>query len=178
MCHKSGKSGSGKQRETHRPVVPQTEKVKLKGVSKSLYAYRVGEGSDKERVVASNKALSKKRFGELYRQRWQVEIEIRVLKAHGLESYMVRKLRAIKLWIMAVWHVVLLKLRSKLNGVDFRRYLLSLVFPPIVLELIEVLEFVQNIARRSLRFAPFHDDRLVLLALQNLIVGGSCCAKV
>ena len=149
---------------------PRPEKVKLKGVSRALYAYRVGEESDK--------GLSNKQFEMFYRHRWQVESEIRVLKAHGLESYMVSKLRAIRLWIMAVWHVVLLKLRSKLNGVDFRRYLLSLVFPPIVLELIEVLEFVQNIARQSLRFAPFHDDRLVLLALQNLIVGGSCCAKV
>ncbi|WP_157560415.1 hypothetical protein [Hydrogenivirga sp. 128-5-R1-1] len=100
------------------------------------------------------------------------------LKPISLEEHMVRRLRAIRLWIMAVWHVVLLKLRSKLNGVDFRGYLLSLVFPPIVLELIEVLEFVQDIAGRSLRFAPFPDDRLVLFLLRNLIGGGSCCAKV
>ena len=157
---------------------PRPEKVKLKGVSKPIYAYRVGEGSDKERVVVSNKWLSKRQFEMFYRHRWQVEVEIKILKAHGLESYMVRKLRAVRLWIMAVWHVVLLKLRSKLNGVDFRRYLLSLVFPPIVLELIEVLEFVQDIAGRSLRFSPFPDDRLVLFLLQNLIGGRSCCAKV
>ena len=40
------------------------EKVKLKGVSKS-------------------------QFEMFYRHRWQVEVEIKVLKAHGLESYMV-----------------------------------------------------------------------------------------
>jgi len=32
----------------------ETVPVKLKGVGKSLYAYRVGEGSNKERVVVSN----------------------------------------------------------------------------------------------------------------------------
>ncbi len=53
----------------------------------------------------------------------------KVLKAHGLESYMVRKLKAIRLWIMA-------------------KYLLALIFPPIVLELIELLEFVQDVAGR------------------------------
>ncbi len=89
---------------------PRPEKVKLAGVDKHLYAYRVGEGSDKERVVVSNKGLSKRQFEVCYRQRWQAESEIKVLKAHGLERYMVRKLKAIRLWIMAVWHVVLLKL--------------------------------------------------------------------
>ncbi len=157
---------------------PRPEKVKLKGVSKPLYAYRVGEGSDEERVVVSNKALSKKRFEDLYRHRWQVEVEIKVLKAHGLESYMVRKLRAIRLWIMAVWHVVLLRFRSKLEGIDFRKYLLSLVFPPIVVELIEVVEFVQDVAGQCLRYSPFPDNRLVLFLLRNLIGGGSCYAKV
>ena len=101
----------------------------------------------------SNKALSKKRFGELYRHRWRVEIEIKVL-------------RAIRLWIMAVWHVVLLKLGSKLEGIDFRRFLESLVFP------------VKLALRRCLRFSPFPDDRLILLMLQDLIGGGSCFVKV
>ena len=68
---------------------------------------------------------------------------------------MVRLLRAIRLWIMAVWHVVLLKLRSKLNGIDFRKYMLSLVFPKIVVELIEVVEFIQEVLRRCLRFFLF-----------------------
>ena len=157
---------------------PRPEKVKLKGVSRALYAYRVGEGDDKEKVVVSNKALSKKRFGDLYRHRWQVEVEIKVLKAHGLESYMVRKLKAIRLWIMAVWHVVLLRFRSKLSGIDFRKYLLALIFPPVVLELIELLEFVQDVAGRCLRYSPFPDNRLVSLILKDLIGGGSCYAKV
>ena len=99
-------------------------------------------------MAVSNKALSKKRLGDIYRHRWQVEVEIKVLKAHGLESYMVRKLRAIRLWVMAVWHVVLLRFMSKLSGIDFRKYLLALIFPPIVLELIELLEFVQYVAGR------------------------------
>ncbi len=157
---------------------PRPEKVKLAGVDKHLYAYRVGEGSDKERVVVSNKGLSKKQFEVCYRQRWQVESEIKVLKAHGLERYMVRKLKAIRLWIMAVWHVVLLRLRSKLEGIDFRKYLLSLVFPSIVLELAKLVESVQDIVRRCLRFSPFPNDRLILLVLQDLIGGASCCAKV
>ncbi len=66
-------------------------------MSKPLYAYRVGEGSDKERVVVSNKGLSKRQFEMFYRHRWQVEVGIKVLKGHGLESYMVRRLRAIRL---------------------------------------------------------------------------------
>ncbi|EDP74851.1 hypothetical protein [Hydrogenivirga sp. 128-5-R1-1] len=70
---------------------------------------------------------------------------------------MVRKLRAIRLWIIAVWYVVLLRLRSKLSGIDFRKYLLSLVFPPVVLGLAEPVEFVQDIVRRCLRFSPFPD---------------------
>jgi len=49
---------------------PKPEKVKLKGVSKPLYAYRVGEGSDKERVVVSNKWLSKRQFEMCYRARY------------------------------------------------------------------------------------------------------------
>jgi len=157
---------------------PKPEKVKLIGVDKYLYAYRVGEGSDKERVVVSNKGFSKKQFEDFYRRRWQIESEIKVLKAHGLESYMVRRLRAVVAWIMAVWHVVLLKLRSKLWGIDFRKYLLSLVFPPIVLELIGLVKSVRDIARQCLRFSPFPDDRLILLMLQNLIGGDSCYAKV
>lgn len=157
---------------------PKPEKVELRGVSEPLYAYRVGEGSDKERVVVSNKALSKKQFGELYRYRWQVEIEIKVLKAHGLESYMVRKLKAIRLWVMAVWHVVLMKLRSKLEGIDFRRFLESLVFPELVLALEELLELVKLALRRGLRFSPFPDNRLVLLMLRDLTGGRSCHAKV
>ena len=135
---------------------PKPEKVELKGVSKPLYAYRVGEGDDKERVVVSNKALSKKRFGDLYRHRWQVK----VLKAYGLESYMVRKLRAIRLWIMAVWP----KLKFKLKGIDFRKYLMSLVFPPIVLELIPDCRLVLLILRRWLMLCK----SLVLLNLQNI----------
>ena len=91
--------------------------------------------------------MSKKQFEVCYGYRWQVEVEIKVLKAHGLEGYMVRKLRAIRLWIMAVWHVVLLKLRSKLEGIDFRLYMLSFVFPPVMLELIELLGSVQYIVR-------------------------------
>ncbi len=66
-------------------------------MSKPLYAYRVGEGSDKERVVVSNKGLSKRQFEMFYRHRWQVEVGIKDLKSHGLESYMVRRLRAIRL---------------------------------------------------------------------------------
>ena len=146
--------------------------------SSSLYAYRIGEGSDKERVVVSNKGLSKRQFEMFYRHRWQVESEIKVLKAHGLESYMVRRLRAIRLWIMAVWHVVLLKVFSRRHDFDFRRFLESLVFPDLVLALQELLELVKLALRRCLRFSPFPDDRLVLLTLQNLIGGGSCCAKV
>ena len=46
---------------------PRPEKVKLRGVGKSLYAYRVGEGS--------NKGLSKKQFEVCYRHRWQQEAE-------------------------------------------------------------------------------------------------------
>ena len=67
---------------------------------------------------------------------------------------------------------------SKLSGIDFRKYLLALIFPPIVLELIELLEFVQDVAGRCLRFSPFPDNRLVSLILKDLIGGGSCCAKV
>ncbi len=63
---------------------PQPERIKLPGVDKPVYAYRLGEGTGKERVVVSNKRFSKKK----------------------LESYMVRKLRAIRLWIIAVWHDV------------------------------------------------------------------------
>ncbi len=55
------------------PWFPKPEKVKLAGVDKHLYAYRVGEGSDKERVVVSNKGLSKRQFEVCYRHRWQVE---------------------------------------------------------------------------------------------------------
>ena len=58
---------------------PGPEKVKLKGVSKPLYAYRVGEGSDKERVVISNKGLSKRQFEMFYRHRWQVDLYFRLL---------------------------------------------------------------------------------------------------
>ena len=157
---------------------PKPEKVKLKGVSRPLYAYRLGEGTDKERVVVSNKWFSKKQFEMFYRYRWHVESEIRVFKANGLESYMVRKLRAIRLWIMAVWHIMLLKLRCKLDGIDFRRFLESLVFPDFVLALEELLELVKLAVRRSLRYSSFPDDRLVLLLLQNLIGGGSRHAKV
>ncbi len=151
---------------------PEPERVKLKGVSRPLYAYRLGEGTDKERVVVSNKKLSRTKFESYYRWRWQVESEIKVLKSLGLESYMVRKLRAIRLWIMAVWHVALLRLVSRLEGFDFRRYLLSLLFPPFVLLLIDFLEFVEALVGRCLRFSPFPDDRLVLFLLQNLIKGG------
>ena len=58
-------------------------------MSKPLYAYRVGDGSDKERIVVSNKGLSKRQFEMFYRHRWQVEVEIKVFKALRLESYMV-----------------------------------------------------------------------------------------
>ena len=107
-----------------------------------------------------------------------MESEIKVLKAHGLERYMVRKLRAIRLWVMAVWHVVLLRLRSKLEGIDFRRSLESLVFTELVLALEELLELVKLALRRSLRFSSFPDDRLVLLTLRDLIGGRSSHAKV
>ena len=83
----------------------------------------------------------------------------------------------VRVWITAVWHIVPLRFGSKLSGIDFRKYLLSLVFLPIVLELIDLLEFVQDVARRCLRFSPFPDDRLILSLLQNLIGGGSCCAE-
>ena len=72
---------------------------------------------------------------------------------------------------------MLLKLRSKLEGIDVRLYMLSFVFPPVMLELIELLESAQDIVRRCLRFSPFPDDRLVLLLLRNLIGDSSCCAK-
>ncbi|EDP76521.1 hypothetical protein HG1285_02903 [Hydrogenivirga sp. 128-5-R1-1] len=49
---------------------PRAEKVKLKGVDKHLYAYRVSDGSDKEGVKVSNKCLGKKRLEDFYRQRW------------------------------------------------------------------------------------------------------------
>ncbi len=71
---------------------PEPEEIKLSGVNKPVYAYRLNEGTDMERVVISNRRLSKKRFGSYYRHRWQVESEIRTLKASGLESYMVRGL--------------------------------------------------------------------------------------
>ena len=147
-------------------------------MSKPLYAYRVGEGSKKERVVISNKGLSERQFEMFYRHRWQGEVEIKVFKGHGLESYMVRRLRAIRLWVMTVWHVVLLRFRSKLSGIDFGKYLMSLVFPSIVLELIELLEIVQGVVRRCLRFSPFPNDRLVLFVLQNLIGSVSYYAKL
>ncbi len=111
---------------------PEPEEIRLSGVSKSVYAYRLNEGTDRERVVISNRRLSKKKFGSYYRQRWQVESEIRTLKASGLESYMVRRLRAIELWIKAVWHVTLLRLVSRLEGFNFKELLLSLVYPPSV----------------------------------------------
>ncbi len=52
--------------------VDRESREKLRDL-KSLYAYRVGEGSDKERVVVSNKGLSKRQFKVCYKQRWQVE---------------------------------------------------------------------------------------------------------
>ncbi len=90
----------------------------------------------------------------------------------------IRKLRAIRLWIMAVWHVVLLKLRSKLERIDFRQFLESLVLPELVLALEELLELVKLALRRSLRYSPFPDDRFVFFLLRNLIGGGSRHAKV
>ena len=79
---------------------------------------------------------------------------------------------------MAVWHVALIRLISRLEGFDFKRCLLSLVFPPFVLLLIDLLGFVELFVGRCLMFSPFPDDRLVLFLLQNLIGGDSCCAKV
>jgi len=177
-----GVSQGRKDEETGEKLIdlwfPEPERVKIKGVGRSLYAYRLGEGTDKERIVVSNIKFSKKKFESYYRSRWQIESEIKVLKSLGLESHMVRKLRAIRLWIMAVWHVALLKLVSRLEGFDFKRYLLSLVFPPFVLLLIDLLGFVEVLVGRCLRFSPFPDDRLVLFLLRNLIGGGSCYAKV
>ena len=147
---------------------PQPERIKLFGVDKPVYAYRLSKGTDKERVVLSNKRLSKKKPENYYRSRWQIESEIRVLKSLGLESYMVRKLKAIRLWIMAVWHVALIRLRSILDGIDFTR----------LLALLEFVEFMKPLIRRCLRFSPFPDDKLVLFLLRNLIGGDSCCAKV
>jgi len=129
-------------------------------------------------VVVSNKWLSVKRFESYYRVRWDIESEIRTMKGMGLEDYMVRKLRAIRLWIMAVWHVRLIKLKTELSGMDFRRFLLSLVMPDVYLLALDLLEFLELLIRRSLRFSPFPDDRLVLLLLQNFIGGCSCPAKV
>lgn len=177
-----GVSQGRKDEETGEKLIdlwfPEPERIKLFGVDKPVYAYRLREGTDKERVVVSNKRLSKKKLENYYRQRWQIESEIKVLKSLGLESYMVRKLRAIRLWIMAVWHVALLRLISRLEGFDFKRYLLSLVFPPFVLLLIDLLRFVEMLVGRCLRFSPFPDDKLVLFLLRNLIGGGSCRAKV
>jgi len=64
-------------------------------------------------------------------------------------------------------------LSLNLKGLDFRRFLESLVFPTLVLALHELLEFVRDVLRRCLRFSPFPDDKLVLLLLQNFIGGGS-----
>jgi len=171
-----------KDEETDRKLrdlwLPEPERVKLKGVSRFLYVCRLGEGTDKERVVVSNKRLSKDRLESYYKSRWDVESKIRVLKSLGLESYMVRKLRAIRLWIMAVWHVALIKLRSILDGIDFVRLLRSFIFPDIFIALLEFVEFMKSLIRRCLRFSPFPDDKLVLFLLQDLIGGDSCCAKV
>ncbi len=52
--------------------VDRESREKLRDL-KSLYAYRVGEGRDKEREVVSNKGLSKRQFEVCYRHRWQVE---------------------------------------------------------------------------------------------------------
>ena len=119
---------------------PEPERIKLSGVDKPVYAYRLREGTDKEKV----------------------------LKSLGLEGYMVRKLRAIRLWIMAIWHVALIRLRSILDGIDFVR----------LLALLEFVESMKSLIRRCLRFSPFPDDKLVLFLLRNLIEGDSCCAKV
>ena len=48
--------------------LPRPEKVKLKGVSKPLYAYRLGERTDKERVVVTNRWFSKRQFEMFYRR--------------------------------------------------------------------------------------------------------------
>jgi len=157
---------------------PRPEKVKLKGVKVALYVYRIGEGTDKERVVVSNKWLSIKKFESYYRVRWDIESEIRVMKGMGLEEYMVRRLKAIRLWVLAVWHVRLIKLKTELSGMDFRRFLLSLVMPEVYLLALDLLEFLELLIRRSLRFSPFPDDRLILFLLNNLIGGYSCSAKV
>jgi hypothetical protein len=177
-----GVSQGRKEEETGQKLIdlwfPEPERVKLKGVSRYVYAYRLGEESKKERVVVSNVKLSKKRFESYYRQRWQVESEIRVLKSLGLESYMVRKLKAIRLWVMAVWHVALLRLRVGLGGLDFKRFLLSFIVPDLYLELLNLVEVFGFVMRRCLRFSPFPDDRLVLFLFRDLIGGGSCWAKV
>ncbi len=128
--------------------------------------------------MVSNKGLSKSQFEMFYRHRWQIESEIKVLKSHGLESYMVSKLRAVKLWVIAVWHVVLFRFRSKLSGIDFGKYLLSLVFSLVVLELVELVGFVRGVAGRYLRFSPSPNDRFALFLLKNFIGGSSRHAKV
>ena len=157
---------------------PEPEDIRLSGVSEPVYAYRLNEDTDRERVVISNRRLSKKKFGSYYRYRWKVESEIRTLKATGLERYMVRRLRAIELWIKAVWHVSLLRLVSRLGGFDFKEYLLSLVYPSSVVAIARLLEFAKGVAGRCLRFSPFPDDRLLGLVFQDLIGSDSCRAKV
>jgi len=157
---------------------PKPEKIKLKGVDTHLYAYRIGEGTDKERVVVSNKWLTVKKFKSYYRIRWDIECEIRTMKSIGLEDYMVRRLKAIKLWIMAVWHVRLIKLKAKLNGIDFKKFLLSFVMPNAYLLILDLLKFLELLIRRSLRFSPFPDDKLILFLLQDFIKNHSPFAKV
>jgi len=154
------------------------ERVVLKGVNKVVYAYRLGEGTNKERVVISNKRLSKKRFSVYYSKRWQIEVQIKQLKSLGLEDYMVRKLRAIRLWILTVWHVALIKLKCRVDGINFVRFLHSFVVPDIYLRMVEFIELFMSLIRRFIRFSSFPDDRLVYFLLQNLIVPYSAHAKL
>jgi len=79
---------------------------------------------------------------------------------------------------MAVWHVALIRLKCDIDGIDFVRFLHSLIVPDIYLQLLEFTEFIMSLIRRCLRFSPFPDDRLILFFLQNLIGGRSCHAKV
>ena len=83
---------------------------------------------------------------------------------------MVRKLRAIRLWILAVWHVALIKLKCKIENINFVRFLHSLTVSDIYLRIVEFTELFMFLILRCIRFSPFPDDRLVYFLLQNLIV--------
>ncbi|RTZ59339.1 MAG: hypothetical protein DSZ31_04165, partial [Gammaproteobacteria bacterium] len=56
-----------------------------------------------------------------------------------------------------------------LNGIDFKKFLLSFVMPNAYLLILDLLKFLELLIRRSLRFSPFPDDKLILLLLQDFL---------